>query len=50
MVIRLLKQYLTKELIEKFKDEAFDYLEQLAKNTDNKLDDALIRILRESLD
>lgn len=49
IVIKLLKQYLTKELVDKLKDELVAYLAELAKSTDNQLDDAIVKIVADAI-
>jgi hypothetical protein len=49
-IVKLLGQLVTPEMLKGLKDELIAYLRELAKKTENKLDDALIDILADALE
>lgn len=50
LLLKALQSLLTDELIEQLKDDAVEYLRELAKSTENELDDALVDIVARALD
>lgn len=49
IILMLIGQVLTPEVIEEAKVQAIAFLRELAKKTDNKLDDTMVDVLAEAL-
>ena len=50
LVLKLIEGLISDEVIEQAKGEVINYLRQLAKQTDNEIDDRLVEIVARALD
>jgi len=49
ILVEVLGKLITPELVEKFKVDVILYVAELAKQSDNKVDDAIVEILAEAM-